>query len=192
MLPLCWREGPGQSGISGPQPTRAKELRRAPGGPSIRPAARNAPVPAGWLCAGPALHHRSALERRPSADRTTHSNEKRLLSSSKSPCRLCRTSSRADGSHADVQNVRLVKHAGAVPHHGSLRGLPSRPSMPVPSRRHPARHAATGKRTSCSPAAIWRSAWRRYPARISPRLAAAPAPGGTGPARSAHRHRHTS
>ena len=48
VLLLCWRESPGQPGISALQPTRAKDLRRAPGGPGMRPAARDAPVPAGW------------------------------------------------------------------------------------------------------------------------------------------------
>ena len=92
-----------------------------PGGPGMRPAARNAPsrpdggslpqrgAPAdpsvpGHVnafeappCApGAALHHHSAPARRPSADRTTHSNEKRLLSISKSslPIRLCRRNGR--------------------------------------------------------------------------------------------------
>jgi len=60
---------------------------------------------------------------------------------------------------------------------------PGSAAGPAPSRKRP--RAATGKPTSCSPAATWRSAWRQCPARTSPRPAAAPARGGTGPERSA-------
>jgi hypothetical protein len=48
VLLLCWRENPGRPGISAPQPARAKDLRKASAGPDIRPAARDAPVPARW------------------------------------------------------------------------------------------------------------------------------------------------
>ncbi len=56
--------------------------RGAPADPSVPDHANAFEAPP---CApGAALHHHSAPARRPSADRTTHSNEKRLLSISKS------------------------------------------------------------------------------------------------------------
>jgi hypothetical protein len=56
--------------------------RGAPADPSV-PGHVNA-FEAPPCAPGAALHHHSAPARRPSADRTTHSNEKRLLSISKS------------------------------------------------------------------------------------------------------------
>ena len=156
VLLLCWRESPGQPGISAPRPARGKDLRRAPGGPGIRPAARDTPVPARWRfpaatrhtggpagrrttrtlskhhpCApGAALHHHSAP--RPGADRTTHSDEKRLLSISKSrrsPNRNTRELRRActrphplTNSSARLWTCR-PRLAGAVAGAASDRGL---------------------------------------------------------------------
>ena len=110
VLLLCWRENHGQPGTSAlaqrpPQGTRrappgtrrtghaaCRQGRASPGRMTVpcrnaahAPADPSAPDRANAFEAPPcvpgaALHHHSAPARRPSADRTTHSNEKRLLS----------------------------------------------------------------------------------------------------------------
>jgi hypothetical protein len=126
---------PGQPGIS----AGSRLVRRPPQGArrtaGTRPAAKDAPVLAGWrfpaatrhtggpsaparanafvaspYAPGTAPNHHSAPARRPTADRITHSNEKRLLSISKSRITptLSSDSSGADGSCTHTEGPALA------------------------------------------------------------------------------------
>jgi hypothetical protein len=156
---------PGQPGISAGSRLVQRPPRSARRTAGTRPAAKDAPVLAGWrfpaatrhtggpsaparanpfgaspYAPGTAPNHHSAPARRPTADRITHSNEKRLLGISKS--RILP----ADSALLLVAGSALddwCRIAGSA-QRGGIR-QPGRPAAPITRSRTDASNAAPGR-----------------------------------------------